>query len=277
MPIPRIIAFFALMLISAHAANAQDWLDIVEYKTIADGKNLELHICYPQGHTPDDKSPAVIFFFGGGWRGGKPGQFYPYIIDLAKQGVVGISAEYRTKSSHGVSPVECVKDAKSAVRYVREHAAEMGIDPNRIIAAGGSAGGHVAACTAISDAPEESGENLAISSRPEALILINPVISTGPEGYAHGYVTASIADWQSISPLHRVDGMPPTLLQTGEDDTTTPLPLQVQFQEQMETAGQRCDLVIYQGAGHGFFNKPEFQPEAKEQINTFLRSLGYMN
>ena len=90
--------------------------------------------------------------------------------------MVAICAEYRIKSKHGTTPFECVDDGKSAVRWIREHADDLGIDPNKIVAAGGSAGGHVAACTAVINGYETNSENMDISSKPNALVLFNPVI-----------------------------------------------------------------------------------------------------
>ncbi|WP_309382193.1 alpha/beta hydrolase [Cerasicoccus frondis] len=258
-----------------NATLAQNGVELIEFKEV-EGENLQLHVAYPKGHTASDQRPAVVFFFGGGWKQGKPGQFYPYIRELAAQGIVGISAQYRTKSSHGVSPKECVQDGKSALRYVREHAVEMGIDPNKILAGGGSAGAHVAQCTAISDAPDEPGENSAISTKPAALILLNPVLSTGPDGYAHGYVKNAVNDWETVSPLHRIAELPPTLLEIGDDDNVSPLPMVLEYQAQMEAAGTRCDLILFEGATHGFFNRPQYQQETIDQMIIFLRSLGYI-
>lgn len=250
----------------------------IEFKEIADGENLRLHIAYPGGHQMTDKRPAVVYFFGGGWRRGKPGQFYPFIQDLAKEGIVGISAQYRTDESHGATPVDCVMDGKAAIRYVREHAADLGIDPSKIIAGGGSAGGHVAACTAIAAAPEAAGANLAISSRPAALILLNPVLSVGPEGYAHGYVKRFAPDWRTISPLHAVDGyIPPTLILVGTEDKILPVAMTKTYKADMEAAGNRCDAVFYEGAGHGFFNQPSYREQVSGEIAKFLQSLGYLD
>ena len=106
---------------------------------------LNLHVFTPPGHQPSHQRPAIVFFFGGGWVDGSASHFHPQCEYLASRGMVAISAEYRVKNLHGTTPQECVKDGKSAIRYVRQNAAALGIDPNRIAAGGGSAGGHVAA------------------------------------------------------------------------------------------------------------------------------------
>lgn len=269
--VPAFLAFTLMPFVQA------GWVDIVEYKEIEGGENLTLHIANPPGHTAEDKSPAVIFFFGGGWKQGKPGQFYPFIRDLSKQGIVGISAQYRTKSSHGATPTDCVIDGKSAVRYVREHADELGIDPDKIIVGGGSAGGHVAACTAIDIAPQDVGDNRDVSPRPVALVLFNPVLSVGPDGYAHGYVKQHIDDWRHISPLHNAGAnFPPTLVMVGTEDNVLPLPMAQEFDQKLKDAGVRSELVTYEGASHGFFNKPEYREKTSEEMMKFLRELGYL-
>ena len=151
------------------------------YKSIEDVE-LKLHIFKPQGHQASDKRAAIIFFFGGGLNTGEPSQFYPHCEYLASRGMVAMSAAYRVRSRNDTTPRECVKDGKSAVRWVRQHAAELGVDPDRIAAGGGSAGGHVAAATGTTEGFEEEGEDLDVSARPDALVLFNPVFDNGPDG-----------------------------------------------------------------------------------------------
>jgi len=93
--------------------------------------------------------------------------------------MVTARADYRVKSRHGVTPKECVDDARSAVRWFRENAGKLGVDPNRIVASGGSAGGHIAACTTLM--PEEELKDEKVSCKANALILFNPVLRFGPQ------------------------------------------------------------------------------------------------
>ena len=135
------------------------------YKTIGDTR-LELFLFTLEGHQPTDHRPAIVFFFGGGWNNGTPKQFEPHCRMLAAQGMVAITADYRVASRHQVKVVDCVRDAKSAVRWVRQNAQRLGIDPQRIAAGGGSAGGHLAAATATLPEFDEPTEDAKISSRP---------------------------------------------------------------------------------------------------------------
>ena len=152
---------------------------IVIYKTIGDVE-LDLHIFNPPGHKPGDKTPAIVFFYGGGWSGANMTQFYNQSKYFASRGMVAICPRYRTQSKYKTTPKECVKDGKSAIRWIRKHADELGIDPKKLAAGGGSAGGHVAAATGTLTGFNEEGEDTSISCIPNALVLFNPVFDNSP-------------------------------------------------------------------------------------------------
>lgn len=248
----------------------------IVYKTIGDVA-LQLHMFQPEGWNANDKRPALVFFFGGGWTGGTPQQFYPQSAHYAELGLVAFSAEYRVHSRHGTTPFECVEDGKSAVRYVRAHAAELGIDPQRIVAGGGSAGGHVAACTGIIEGLETS-EDTAVSSKPNALMLFNPAVDTvSLERRASRFGGRA----EELSPVHHVKaGAPPTVIFHGTADETVAFADVQRFCELMKAAGNRCDLVPFEGASHGFFNykrsRTAFDATLREG-DAFLKSLGYLS
>ena len=128
------------------------------YKKAKQG-DLEMVVHYPPGWKETDRRPAIVFFFGGGWTNGSVKQFETQATHLASRGMVAARADYRIKSKHGVTPKACVEDAKSAVRWLRQNAAKLGVDPDRIVAAGGSAGGHIAACTALAPGLDAEGED----------------------------------------------------------------------------------------------------------------------
>lgn len=245
---------------------------IVEYKKVGDTA-LHLHVFNPPGHKVSDKRPAIVFFFGGGWNGGTPTQFYGQSAYFASRGMVAISAEYRTKKSSNTSPQECVKDGKSAVRWLRGHAGELGIDPDRIAAGGGSAGGHVAAATGTLKEFNEAGEDTMISCRPNALVLFNPVFDNGPQGYGHDRVKDY---WKEFSPIDNIDAnTPPTVVFLGTKDNLIPVDTAKRFQKLMKDAGGRCELHLYEGQPHGFFNKEKYK-ETLIEADKFLVSLGYL-
>jgi acetyl esterase/lipase len=248
----------------------------VTYKTVGDIQ-LKLHVFYPSDWSQTDKRPAAIFFFGGGWISGSPSQFFPHCEYFASRGMVAISAEYRVKKTHGTSPIECVKDGKSAIRWLRQHAGELGVDPNMIVAGGGSAGGHVAAAAATLTQYDEDDDHLSVSPIPNALILFNPVFDNGPEG---GWGYDRVRDyWQDISPAHNIkENMPPTAIFLGTKDKLIPVSTAQGFKKKMEQLNRRCDLFLYEGQDHGFFNytNPEYYQKTITAADQFLESVGIL-
>jgi acetyl esterase len=245
---------------------------IIEYKQVGDSK-LTLHIFNPPGHKAGDKTPAIVFFFGGGWKAGGPSHFYNQSRHLAERGMVAICADYRTEQNAGTTPAECVKDGKSAMRWVRSHAGELGIDPDMLAAGGGSAGGHVAAATAALQGFNEEGEDPSVSCIPNALVLFNPVFNNGPDGYGYDRVSDY---WKEFSPLHNLHAdMPPTLVMLGTKDSLIPVTTAEACKAKMETLGVRCDLILYEDQPHGFFNQAKYE-ETLQAADDFLVSLGYL-
>lgn len=225
---------------------------------------LTLQIFAPEGHCASDRRPAAVFFFGGGWVSGNVSQFAPHCRYLASRGMVGIVADYRVRSRHQTTPFECVEDGKSAVRWIREHARELGIDPNRIAAGGGSAGGHVAAATGTLKGLDNEGENQDVSSVPNALLLFNPVYDNGPDGYGYDRVKDR---YEEISPIHNIEAQtPPSIVFLGTEDNLIPVATAQLFQSKSHEAGVESRLYLYEGEPHGFFNSPEFRKNANAGI-----------
>lgn len=248
----------------------------IVYKSV-DGIDLKLHVFDP---APDTKKPmpAIVFFFGGGWNSGSPAQFYHQSKYLASQGVLAISADYRTKKNGGVQPSECVKDGKAAMRYVRAHAKELGIDPNRIAVGGGSAGGHVAAATGTVQGFEHDGEDLATSSRPNAMVLFNPVYDNSPEGYGNSRVKDY---WKEFSPLHNITKeTPPSISFFGSKEKLVKRSAMEAFRDKQQKLGVVSKLTVYDGPGHGFFNHGrdgnKWFLKTMTETHEFLRELGWI-
>lgn len=265
------------------------------YKTV-DNVDLNLWIFNPSKHKAEDKKPAVIFFFGGGWNGGSPSQFVPHCEYLAARGVVAMVADYRVFSRNKVRANKCVADAKSSIRWVREHASELGVDPNKIIAGGGSAGGHLAAATATLPDFDDPTENLSISSKPNALALFNPALILAPidskidgldkkmgnmEQRTGAKPERMGAKPESMSPYHNITkGLPPTIIFHGTADTTVPFNTAQLFTEKMNKMGNNCLLIAYKGESHGFFNFGKKTNgafiDSVNKMDKFFVSLGYL-
>ncbi len=249
---------------------------IIPFKETPQGE-LKLHIFNPKGLKKDQKRSAIVFFFGGGWTGGSPTQFYPQSEYLAKRGMVAICAEYRTKNRHCTDPRVCVMDAKSAMRWVRSQAQTLGIDPNRIAAGGGSAGGHLAAATATLSNFNEPDEDSSVSCIPSALILFNPVYDNSENGYGNERVKSY---WQDFSPMHNLKkDAPPTIVFLGSEDKYIPVATAKEFQARMKKNGDRSELVVYDQMKHGFFNPSKKDNRYKETLaamDQFMVSLGWL-
>lgn len=227
--------------------------------------------------------PAIVFFFGGGWTGGSPTQFEPQSRHLASRGMIAIVADYRVKTRQNAKPADCVSDAKACVRWVRANAARLGIDPDRLAVGGGSAGGHLAASVATLPGLDAAQDDKAVSCLPNALVLFNPGTVMAPfpgldlKGFGAGLDKDKFGcEPTEISPLHHVKkGAPPTIIFHGKADTTVPYATVEKFAEVMKAAGNRCDLVGYEGEKHGFFNNSKYA-ETLAAADAFLVSLGYL-
>jgi sialate O-acetylesterase len=248
----------------------------VIYKTI-NNLELELHFFFPPNHQMTDEKPAIVFFHGGGWKNGKPAQFYMQCKYFASRGMVAMSAQYRTRKYNGTTPKECVKDGKSTMRWIRTQATQYGVNPNLLAAGGGSAGGHIAAATATLDGFNEEGEDTSVSCIPNALVLFNPVINNSSEGYGYDRVKDY---WKEFSPHHNLQrGTPPTIFMVGTEDKLVKRNIAKQYKDKMEELGLRCDLIIYEGANHGFFNKKKNEEKHYQSLidaDRFLISLKYL-
>lgn len=243
------------------------------YKQV-DTTSLIMRVYTPGMLDRTKQYPAIVFFFGGGWNSGNINQFEPHAKYFAERGMVCFLVDYRVKSRQKTTPFESLKDAKSAMRYIRKNARQLNVDPERIAASGGSAGGHLAAATTISNDYNESTDDLTISTMPDALVLFNPVIDNGPSGYGFERIGEA---YKNFSPLHNIKkGMPPTIIMVGTKDKLIPVETVAYYKKAMEIVGSRCELRLYEGEGHGFFNNKENHQKTLLEADQFLQSLGYI-
>lgn len=243
----------------------------VVYKQAGD-KALRMFIFEPPGFRPSDRRPCFLAIHGGGWMGGAPWMMYEPASYFAGRGMVGISIEYRLHNRE--TPVaDCVRDGRSAMRWLRSQAAELGIDPDQIIACGASAGGHLAAGTVLFEGIDEAGEDTSVSSRPAALVLFCPVLDTSEEGYGFAKVGAQ---WRELSAIERMRaGVPPAILFHSKADAVVPYKGAVRFVEVMKKAGNTCELVTYEQGAHSFMiHDPVVLAGALAKVMDFLRPLG---
>ena len=242
------------------------------YKQTEQG-DLEIFIHFPPGWRQQDKRAAIVFFFGGGWRRGKVSQFTYQADYLASRGMITARADYRVKNRHGTLAFNCVEDGKSAVRWLRTNAATLGIDPDRIVASGGSAGAHVAACTYLTNGFEATNEDLKISSKPNLLILFNPVLDARAVKRVRRMGSMDTAI--KLSPnLFLTEDTPATILFYGTKDSL--LTHGKTFIEKAKKRGIDATLFTAHNVGHGFFNKEPWRNKTLYLADQFLSRHGYV-
>jgi acetyl esterase/lipase len=187
-------------------------------------------------------------------------------------------ADYRIKNKDGVEPDKCVEDARSAVRWVRANAGKLGIDPDKVISAGGSAGGHLAFCTSIRKSVDDPKDDLSISSIPQAMLLYNPALfpSEGPEIQGILASNPNLKDKiKLIAPLdHLHKDTPPAMIFFGTRDRLK-RGADV-YLEMAKELGVRAEMFTAEGKSHGFFNTEPWMSRTIEAADRFLVSLGYL-
>jgi acetyl esterase len=256
--------------------NPSDNKSVAVYKTTPEGE-LKIHLYFPKDWKPSDRRPGIVFFFGGGFVGGNPRQFATKAEYLATRGMVAASAEYRVKNTHHTGPEKCIEDAKSAVRWLRVNARRLGIDPGRVLAGGGSAGGTDAVFTAYNTTYEPEGEDTSVSSKPNALVLYNPAIGTLDYTLPNRPQEEQTTLRAFLSAWKVTKGGPPAILFFGTDDALL-APARA-FVKEMIAAGNRVELYTAEGQKHGFFNDRDGTPwhaACLHQTDLFLASLGYL-
>ena len=232
----------------------------IAYKRVGE-KSLYLYLFGTQGPELAGGRPAIVFFHGGAFKYGGAGQFFWQSKYLAGRGMVAINVEYRLLPKEGGKVADCVTDAKSAIRYVRAHAEELGVDPKRIAASGGSAGGDLALAAAIVPGLDEKGEDTAVSCKPNLLVLFNPPLFD-PDGQN----TLTIEQFSKETP--------PTQFFYGVGDKAV-LKYAKQCLEASRKLGNHVELYTAEGQGHGFFGNPPWREATLRLADEFLAKYGY--
>lgn len=255
-----------------------------EYRTVEDLR-LSVFVTRPTDKDSTKTSPAIVFFHGGGWTGGQPGQFTKHAKYFAARGLVCFQVQYRLlPRKKNESPFNCIQDVRAAMRWVRSHADEFGIDPTKIASAGGSAGGHLAAClgTAVTDQNDLFGDTraeCAVETRSNAMLLFNPVYDNGPKD---GWGTKRVGDdYQKYSPAHNIDEKtPPAIVFLGDSDKLIPVAVAERFQQKMKEQKTESRLTIFPGMPHGFFNSGKYDNrpfhQTLKEADQFLIDLGWL-
>jgi acetyl esterase/lipase len=242
----------------------------IVYKQVA-GQQLHLYISSPTDTAATH--PAIVFIHGGGWTMGSPSQFNHQATWLAAHGMVAISIEYRliAKPPSTESPQICVEDTKSAFRWVRAHAKELKIDPDKIVGSGGSAGGYLAVNAGLVPGWDDPTDDMSISAKPNALVLFFPVVDITGAKARFGIDEVKYAPGTYVSAQ-----MPPTIIFGGLADKLVKPDTLRTFKAKADKAGGRCELLFYADQPHGFANKEPYNTITLIATVHFLKSLGYL-
>jgi acetyl esterase len=260
----------------------------IVYKTI-DGVSLKADLFYLANDRDGKDHPAIAFFHGGGWFSGSPSEFHEACVRYARKGFITFSFHYRLSVKEDgsiphpdITPVECVKDARSAMRWIREHADEYQIDPQKIVACGQSAGGQLALSTALFDHVNEPGDNLEVSPVPNGIVLYSATANL-MEAWADRLLGERREEIWSISPYHNLEsGLPPTIAFHGEEDCMVPFWTVRFFERKTLELGNDYILVPYEGRKHYLGDGDDqygryYDEEILKRTDDFLLEHGFLN
>ncbi len=242
------------------------------YKTSA-GQQRRMEMYFPPGHNPaKSKVPGMILFHGGGWTGGTPAQFRAACAYFAGRGLVCATAEYqmldkaaRAKLPAGESHKRaCVTDAKSAIRWFKQNANELGVDPDRIITGGGSAGGHISALATMNPGLNDPDDPEDIDTRAVAYLWFNPAFSP-----------ADHEDPEIDILRHMKADLPPAIVFFGDRDRWK-AGWDAAHAKWKELGVKSIDLRIAPGQEHGFFNRDPWRTVTLIAADQFLVKHGLL-
>jgi hypothetical protein len=242
------------------------------YKTSA-GKPRQMEIYFPPNHDPAKaRVPGLILFHGGGWGGGTLAQFRTACAYFASRGLVCATAEYQMLSKADAAKLPagetrkrvCVTDAKSAIRWFKQKAPELGIDPRRIITGGGSAGGHVSALATLNPGLNDPADPNDFDTGVVAYLWFNPAFS--PDDSADAEVDVLRHLKPTLAPAIAFFGTQDGW-KKGWDAA----------HEKLKSLGNTTtELWLAEGQGHSFFNKDPWQTVTLIAADRFLVQQGLL-
>ena len=246
--------FVALLVAAATSIHAESFPDAETFDYRSTGATaVQLHVVKPTGWGADDQRPALIWFFGGGFVRGSTAQSIGWARRAAQLGMVGIAADYRVRERWPDADLrDVVADARLALRWAQDHAAALGIDPQRVVVGGSSAGGHLALWTSIPQTPPGLDPAEAPRFPPAALLLTNPPSDTSTTSGLDLRRFTGI-DFDAFSPLQHLPAeMPPVFLIHGDADDVVPYRQSVILHRTLIDEGNDCEFVTVPGGTHRF-------------------------
>lgn len=233
----------------------------------------ELEVYFPEGHEKAEKPvPGIIFFHGGGWSGGTRAAFSYQCDYFASRGLVAATVTYRLATKEEKAKMKgaksakrlCIPDAKSAIRWFKQNADELGVDPDRIIAGGGSAGGHISLIATSNPGLNDPNDPEGFDASVAALVLFNPALSMG-----------DARDSEIDFIQHLKPGAPPTIAFFGSEDKWLK-GWNPAYGKWSTLKGATIEVQMAEGEGHGFFNHQPWADLTLTAADEFLKKLGLL-
>jgi acetyl esterase len=265
-----IFLLFTTFTVSAFAVDAEPAEGKRYVYKQVDGDPREMEIYFPVGWDPSKRTyPGIILFHGGGWGNGSLAAFRYQCEYFASRGLVAATANYTLVKSQGYTGEGsrkrvCIVDAKSAIRWLKTHADELGLDPSRLIAGGGSAGGHVSMLATHNPGLNDPHDPEHIDTSVAAYVLFNPA-----------FTSADAEDSEVDMLQHLNPDMPPAIVFFGTEDKWKSGWETVQ--QKLESLGAtNIDLRLAPGAEHAFFNRQPWTDLTLIAADQFLTELGFL-
>ncbi len=238
----------------------------------AGGRELRCDVFHPPGQS--EAQPGILLVHGGGWHMGAPAMLRGYGILMARHGYPCVASEYRL-SGEARWPAQ-LDDVLAAIRWMQEQSGDLGVDPDRLVLWGLSAGSHMALLAAARLSGETSPIAASINHYP--ITSLEPALGTAWEHAQQLAEDPSTADWAAMSPLaHAGAGFPPTLLMHGSADTMVALDQSVRLYEALTRAGVPVDLTVFADQPHGFDLQRAFALHSVEVVRLFLSRYAPLN
>jgi acetyl esterase len=268
-----------LLILSSLGAQQVKSVDAPEGKVHvykkAGGAGREIEIFFPKNHASATKAvPGIIMFHGGGWGGGHRKQFRYLCHYFSTRGLVAATVTYKLATKAGANKAKgtesrkrvCITDAKSAIRWYKQNADKLGIDPRKIIAGGGSAGGHISLLATTNPGLNDPGDPKEFDTIVAAYLLFNPALSAG-----------DAKDPEVDFLQHLTNDLSPAIVFFGSEDNWMKKGW-IPAYEKMKSLGiKSTDFRVAEGMGHGFFNSQPWADITLVAADKFLNEHGFID
>lgn len=246
----------------------------------ADGQDLEAYVFPVPGEAPPEGRPAILFFYGSTWDTGLVSQFAPHCLYFANRGIQPILFDYRVTSRFpAASPWDAMSDVRSAIRWTRQNALELGIARDRIVACGASAGGHAALAALLLAEGDDPEDDTSVSCAPDLLVLFSPILDLSKKGVGHAKFQDKKSARRADLTRHIRRKLPPMMIFHGTADRVVPFENSARFRRKMWWRGNLCRLRAFETEGHGFFNfnvNPRLYELTISETDAFLVERGFL-